>query len=47
MYFSDDTTFHISIDLSMETTVKLGGSEPPHEIIKHQHDSPNLNVGVD
>lgn len=42
LYFSDEKTFHISIDLSIETTVKLKGSEPPHEIIKHQHDSPKL-----
>lgn len=41
--FSDEATFHVSGSVNRHNC-RIWGSEPPHEFIEHQRDSPKVNV---
>ena len=41
--FSAEATFHVSGAVNRRN-VKIWGSENPHAYVKHQHDSPKINV---
>ena len=43
LIFSDETTFHLSGNVNRHN-VRIWGTEPPHETVKHIRDSPKMNV---
>jgi len=43
MQFSDEATFHNSSAVNHHN-VRIWGSENPHANVKHQRDSPKVNV---